>query len=336
MTRTTYTQEEVNLSFDKVSDVYLDYKEPMKSFCYIKNVKKPRYLESNQVTTMIILALHKAVRDLCEKSPSKEDHTLIFHDHYFRCHVMKTISGIIVACRHMPYNFMDLDDLGLSKAVINELMHERLNRGGLVFVCGAPGNGKTTTCAAVVKERLIKHSGLCIAIEDPPEIPLHGDHEDGKCIQIPVGEGEDFSDCVRGSMRAYPASQNSIMLLGEIRDADTAVNALKASIDGRLIITTLHSEDIISAFDRLSTLARDGLGGDEAYNLLAQAFRMGVHQKLENGKLKISFLVDTQGVYSMIRTKKIPHLNTELEYQESLHVNGKSIQYRNEPLKKTR
>lgn len=336
MSRTTYTQEEVNNAFNKVSDVYLDYKEPMKSFCYIKGLRKARYLENDRVTTMIILSLHKAVKDLCERTPSKEDHTIVFHEHYFRCHVMRSISGIIIACRHMPYEFMELKDLGLSKAVINELMHERLTRGGLVFVCGAPGNGKTTTCAAVVKERLEKHAGLCIAIEDPPEIPLHGDHGDGKCIQIPVGEKEDFSDCVRGSMRAYPASQNSIMLLGEIRDADTAVNALKASIDGRLIISTLHSEDMISAFDRLSTLARDGLGGDEAYNLLAQAFRFGLHQKLENGKLKVSFLVDTQGVYSMIRAKRIAHLSTELEQQESLHINGKSIQYRNQQVKNTR
>lgn len=324
----SYTQEDINNTLSRVSDIYLDYKEPTKSYMYIKGQRKVMYIKNDEEKMPIILDFFRNVKDLCEKSPTKQDHTVVFFGHYFRCHLMRSISGIIIACRHMPYDFMELKDLGIPKYIINELMHERLNKGGLIFLCGAPGNGKTTTCAAVVKERLNKFAGLCIAVEDPPEIPLHGDHGDGKCIQIPVGENETFSDSVRGSMRAYPASQNSIMLLGEIRDADTAVNALKASIDGRLIITTLHSEDIISAFERLSTLARDALGGDEAYQLLAQAFRMGLHQKLNNGKLELSYLMDTRAVYSMIRQKRTANLNTELEQQANLHKNNKPIQYK--------
>lgn len=329
----SYSQENINQEFRRITDIYIDYKELQKSYFYVKNSRRAIYITEegrNPTFVPIMYDFFTLVKDFCERSPSKQDHTVIFHDHYFRCHIMRSISGIIIACRHMPYDFMELKDLGIPKTLIHELMHDRLNKGGLIFICGAPGNGKTTTCAAVTKERLIAQAGLCIAIEDPPEIPLHGNHGDGKCIQIPVGENETFSDCVRGSMRSYPASQNSIMLLGEIRDADTAVNALKASIDGRLIITTLHSENIISAFERLATLARDGLGGDEAYNLLAQAFRLGIHQTLRDGQLELKFLIDTQAVFSNIRNKRIAFLNTEVEQQENLHKNKKPIQYRNQ------
>lgn len=68
----TYSQEDINTTFQKVSDVYLDYKEPLKSYMYIKGYRKVLYVRDERVHTQIILDFYRNVKDLCEKAPSKQ------------------------------------------------------------------------------------------------------------------------------------------------------------------------------------------------------------------------------------------------------------------------
>ena len=195
-------------------------------------------------------------------------------------------------------------------------MHEDLNKGGLILLCGSNGSGKSTTCAAVLKERLYKYGGYCITVEDPVEIPLEGQHGDGRCVQLEINPEEGFATKIREIMRAYPTGQNLMMLIGEIRDADTASQALRSAIDGRLVISTIHADNIKSAMKRLIVLASEKLTDEGAKDLLSNSFRIGIHQSLSTGDLKTEFLLGNKEIKNLTRRGDIDKINSEMERQK--------------------
>lgn len=308
------------ITADNLSESYLFYSNNIETVLIPKDVK--------QIFDLFI----KKVMDTCKKFLNRDDHLVVFKGRYFRCCVMKTIKGVVIAVRQMPKDSIDLYTLGLGKIVANELTHSRLNNGGLIIICGSPGNGKTTTSSATITKRLEKFGGMCITIEDPPEFPLDGKHGVGTCIQTQVKD-EGFASSIKMSMRSYPTGQNSIMFVGEVRDTQTALEVLKASIDGRLVITTLHSESVVSAIQRIASLASKELG-DQAFDMMATSFRIAIHQKLRrtalNLKMDVECLVDSTPCVNIIKNQKFTNLKNEVEKQERAWANSLRVNYHNQ------
>lgn len=127
---------------------------------------------------------------------------------------------------------------------------------GLCLVCGPTGSGKTTTLNASVKS-LDRFGSAVFTVEDPVEghIPLVGQ------VNVNPSLGLDFSRALKAFMRADP----DVIVLGEIRDADTARNALRAAETGHLVLATLHTESIMGAAQRLRDL---GVPPSELVHLL--------------------------------------------------------------------
>jgi len=327
----SFNQKDVDNLFTNITDIYADILNMDASYIYFSNkIETKDFIEFNSQERLMLDTLYKLILESYSAQPNKKDINIVFHNHYFRCNIIGSIGGKLINCRHMPYEFIDLRSLGLSDSILREMMHPRLNKGGLVFICGAPGNGKSTTTAALIKARLQQYAGVCITVEDPVEIPLQGKHGNGRCIQVPVETN--FNDAIRSSLRAYPTGQTNILFIGEVRDSETACNVIRAAIDGRLVITTFHTDDINNAFERLISLSIKELGEDEAYNLVAEIFRFGIHQRLVklNGKISIraNVLVDTQEVFSNIKSKRIAHIQNEKERQFTTIKAGNKIDYR--------
>jgi Tfp pilus assembly pilus retraction ATPase PilT len=241
----------------------------------------------------------------------------------YRAHKQESIDGDFLILRKMPTDMKDIKELGLPDAIKNLLLHEQLNGGGLVIICGEPGNGKSTTTAAVIRGRLSKYGGFCLTLENPVEMPLHGKHGDGYCIQTPVEEGG-FESALSSAMRCYPTAANSILFLGEVRSSETAAEALRIANNGHLVITTLHSSNVVSCLKRLLTLAKTkSMSDDEASALLAGSLKLVLHQKLvvvDGGdkKLAVSYLFSQDNkspTASRIRAGGIDNLVTEVEQQ---------------------
>lgn len=327
-----FTQEEINeaISF---TDMNILVKEISKSYVFFKNDNGFTYLTNSDVISKRHLEIIKKLMSaICERyklniSKGRRDFLVTYYGHYFRCFALESISGDIICCRHMPFNFMSLDDLNFPPSIKSQLTHERLNKGGLVFVCGQLGNGKTTTCSAIVKNRLESYGGVCITVEDPPEIPLHGMHGRGLCIQTEA-EKDRFADSVRSTLRGYPTHKNTMLFLGEIRDSDTAIQALKSSIDGRLVVASLHSDSVANGLARILTLAKDKTSESEAHYLLAESFRLGIHQQLMKSAPRVSILVDTISVFNNIKNKSLNSLVSEFEHQAQSIKNNTPIKYR--------
>ncbi len=227
----TYTKEDLVRALD-FTDIYLVRNKISESYMYCNDSQAAKKISKSNA--IVIKALFNVIVEEINRFPTRRDHLIIFENYYFRCYQINTINGPVIACRQMPHKYQSLKDCRIDDRIIRELLHPRLNKGGLVFICGSPGQGKTTTVSAFVRDRLKKHGGLCITIEDPPEMPLDGLHNIGRCIQTQVDSQHSFGEAVRASMRAYPTGQNTSMFIGEIRDKETASEALKAAIDGML------------------------------------------------------------------------------------------------------
>ncbi|WP_018460584.1 GspE/PulE family protein [Thermus oshimai] len=113
---------------------------------------------------------------------------------------------------------------------------------GILFVTGPTGSGKTTTLYAAL-EQLYTREKTFITIEDPVEFPLEG------VVQIPIQPkvGLTFAEALRSVLRLDP----DVILVGEVRDADTLDTALRAALTGHLVLATLHANDALAAVTRL-------------------------------------------------------------------------------------
>jgi type II secretory ATPase GspE/PulE/Tfp pilus assembly ATPase PilB-like protein len=135
---------------------------------------------------------------------------------------------------------------------------------GMVLVCGPTGSGKTTTLYALVRGSDVTHRNV-VTIEDPVEIQIEG------VTQVPVDESQDrtFSSLLRSMLRQDP----DVILIGEIRDAETARIAMQAAITGHLVFSTVHTQNTIGTIFRLLDL------GVEPY-LVSQALHLVLAQRL--------------------------------------------------------
>ncbi len=239
-------------------------------------------------------------------------------DGVFRCRLLKTVDGdIIVARRHnrLP---PDIYQLGMPFNVVRFLTAQELCTGGLIVIVGTPGSGKTTTCASMTISRLATHGGVCITIEDPPEYAIQGTYGQGVCWQIQDVNEDNYHLAMKGALRGYPSGVPSILMMGEVRDSAAAASILNASIDGRLVLMTMHAGDTRSALGRLRSMATEALGAGQADYLIAESLRGVIHQRLDKGKIDVDLLVATEQAKAIIRSGKYEHLGSEVERQRTL------------------
>jgi general secretion pathway protein E len=135
--------------------------------------------------------------------------------------------------------------LGLRKNDLARLLHSAQKKSGMILVCGPTGSGKTTTLYAVLNQFDPKIRNL-VTIEDPIEYPL----EFATQTEVNEKAGITFSNVLRAMLRQNP----DVILVGEVRDAETAELAIQASNTGHLVLTTVHGNDSSAALLRLRDL----------------------------------------------------------------------------------
>ena len=160
----------------------------------------------------------------------------------FRVNAFRQRGHISFAFRVIPKNVPNFEVLNLP-AGVRRLAEEHR---GLVLVTGATGSGKTTTLAAMIDHMNRTRQQHIVTIEDPIEI-LHSDHS---CIvnQREIGlDTTDFMQALRRALRQDP----DVILIGELRDAETAQTALQAAESGHLVLSTLHTVDAAETIGRM-------------------------------------------------------------------------------------
>jgi len=298
------------------TDWYLNIDNPEKSTCY------PGGDLVNEETLPWAEALLKA----CAKE-SGEDFGIEHEGIFYRGYRMFAREGEIIKLRIIPRESREIEEIGFVPNVMKHLRDGNIMKSGLFLVIGSAGNGKSTTCAAIIKDRLRQDGGVCIAVEDPPEFYLEGTWGEGHCYQVGVEEGG-FSAAVRGAMRAYPVGVRNVMLIGEIRDGNTASEALNAALSGCLVIASIHGSNVQDGLQRMESLAAGSMPVQEARLKLASAFKGCIYQKLQSGRMLTEMMLGTQQVYAMLSAGEIKMLGTERQSQTQILRNGGTIAVR--------
>lgn len=137
---------------------------------------------------------------------------------------------------------LDLNELGFDDEVLNSFKSILKKSHGLVLVCGPTGSGKTTTLYSALTMLNIPERNI-VTIEDPVEYQLNNINQN----QVNASIGLDFAKFLRHALRQDP----DIIMVGEIRDRETADIAVQASLTGHLVLSTLHTNDSPSSITRL-------------------------------------------------------------------------------------
>ena len=179
----------------------------------------------------------------------------------FRVSILPSVFGESVVIRILDreaittgVSALRLERLGFNVEDLKRFRRAITRPYGMVLVTGPTGSGKTTTLYAAITEMNIKEDKL-ITIEDPVEYQLSG------VVQIPVNEkkGLTFARGLRSILRHDPDK----IMVGEIRDAETAQIAIQSSLTGHLVLTTVHANNVFDVIGRFASM------GIDAYNFLA-------------------------------------------------------------------
>ncbi|MGS0741439.1 ATPase, T2SS/T4P/T4SS family [Glaciimonas sp. GG7] len=271
----------------------------------------------------------QALRTKCEvvtAATGREDFNVTHNGVIYRAAILLALNEIVYVLRRFPDATPPLESLGIHKSYVERLMSAKMT--GLVVISGSFNQGKTTTASATVKCRIARYGGVAVTVEDPPEMPLEGRHGEGVIYQTDVTQGG-FGQACRKAARWAP----SIIFLGEIRDAESAAEALRASINGCLVICTAHADNIATTIERLYALASAQAGNtDDVASLLANGITAVLHQKLEADgagikRPKVSFLWMPQGAESAaIRTTIRKRSFNQIENEVQLQLNQTLMQ----------
>ncbi len=141
---------------------------------------------------------------------------------------------------------LTIEELGFPPDIARQYMRLLDSPGGLILVVGPTGSGKSTTLYAGLQVLAHDASRKVITVEDPVEYSMHGIQQ----TQVKPEIGFAFAHAMRAFVREDP----DVILVGEIRDAETAMEAIRASQTGHLVLSTLHSNDAVDAVQRLFDL----------------------------------------------------------------------------------
>ncbi|MBI2867037.1 MAG: type II/IV secretion system protein [Chloroflexi bacterium] len=164
-----------------------------------------------------------------------------------RTAISNTVTGETAVLRLLDKKFTlrGLDQLGMGKALLEQ--HRKLLRFpyGMIVVCGPTGAGKSTTLYASILQTNRMEQNI-ISLEDPVEYHI----TDANQMQVHTEAGVTFASQLRSVLRLDP----DVILVGEIRDQETATIAIQAALTGHLVLTSLHANDTVSALLRLRDL----------------------------------------------------------------------------------
>ncbi len=188
------------------------------------------------------------------------------HTLNMRIETVPTVYGqdAVIRLFNFDQSMLQMDMLGLSDTERRELDEIISHPRGMLMVVGPTGSGKSTTLYSILNA-LNDTSRKIITLEDPVEYDING------VTQIPIdtGDGQSFGDSLRTVLRLDP----DVVMVGEIRDADTAKTAIQASITGHLVLSTFHAQDAAAAFARII----DMIGINPVF---ATAIRLVIGQRL--------------------------------------------------------
>jgi twitching motility protein PilT len=241
---------------------------------------------------------------------------------HFRINVFKENDGICAAIRALSVDIPTVERVGFP----NDIWKDIINRKhGLVLITGVTGSGKSTTIASLINRITEERAGRIITIEDPIEYiyeqkrSLVSQREIGKDVYS-------FIDGLRSMLREDP----DVIVVGEMRDAETIAMTLMAAETGHLVFSTLHTRDTAGTITRILDYFPPGRQ-NEVRNQLSLGLAYIVSQKLiprsdTKGRIAaMEILNNNYAIANLIRTGKIEQIYSQLQTKTQNRYDEKMV-----------
>ncbi len=232
----------------------------------------------------------------------------------FRVNVFRKETGVGATFRFIPGSVPTLESLDLPAVVRKLCDHHQ----GMILVTGSTGTGKSTTLAAMIDHLNSTQNANIISLEDPIEF-IHRSKQ-SQVIQRELGTHlPSFADGIRASLREDP----DVILVGELRDAETIQMAMTAAETGHLVLGTLHTTGAVKTIDRII----DALPGDmreQSKSFLAQSLNAVITQTLvktpdgRGRKAIVEVMVMTRAIAKLIMTDQTHQIPAQLQTGKDL------------------
>lgn len=307
----------VRAEANKYTDWHIDLKKSETSVLFRSQSEGEQGVKAESFPTKVPDILEALVRVITQKLTEHDENdgpralTVVIENMRFRG---ERIRPNRYALRHIKGGIKPLLDLKLGDAAVEMLLDPGCrNTGGLILISGEAGAGKTTTAAATVIARLQKFGGYCLSVESPIEYELKGFHNKGYIEQIDA-TNSGFKAEVASAMRKFPSEIRSMFYFGEVLEETAAAELTRLIVRGHLVITTIHSNNIIGAVEMLVALAERA---NETYarQLIGANLIALIHQKLVKGEPIVNCIKANEAVKNIIGNPNTPlsHLVTETE-----------------------
>jgi twitching motility protein PilT len=230
-------------------------------------------LSKGAVSEMImeLLMFNPELMKTMKRPMASVDFTVELFDKRFRVNVARTRGELFASLRPLPEIAPEPASIGLSPQLVKVVTKAS---SGLVLITGPTGSGKTTTIASLVDEINKSKPAKIITIEDP--IEFNFEPKKAEIIQREIGwDSRSYEQGLREALRQSP----DVIVIGEIRDAETSVVALQAAETGHLVIGSLHANSVVEAITRYLLLSPKERSSEMRY-VLAKTLRVVTNQRL--------------------------------------------------------
>lgn len=260
--------------------------------------------------------------------PGHHDSAVDLHGFRFRVNQMVTQGRLRWVMRLLPSTIPRPQDIKVPPPALKAFLEARY---GLFLVCGPTGSGKSTTIASMVMHRAMRRREHVISFEDPIEF-VYPDGLPSLISQREMGSDEmDFGKALRASLRQAP----DVIIIGEIRDGETAEIALQASETGHVVVASLHTSSVSQTVQRfLKLIPSDRM--ENAQETMADMLRLVLCQRLlldqkQSKRFPIhEVMLQYDGVINVIRRGDFKKLDQELEtgWKRGMFNFSKSVEIR--------
>jgi general secretion pathway protein E/type IV pilus assembly protein PilB len=234
------------------SDIHVEcYEERCRVRIRIDGLLVERYLiPRNEYPSLINRIKIKANLDIAEKRLPQDGRIFFKKDEMrfdIRVSVLPTLHGEKIVLRLLSNDAtnIDLNKLGFTEKQLGDYLEGIKRPHGILLISGPTGSGKTTTLYATLK-LINKETTNIVTIEDPIEYTLEGINQ----VHLKESIGLGFASALRTFLRQDP----DVIMLGEIRDAETAQMAIRAALTGHLVLSTIHTNSAWGTISRLSEM----------------------------------------------------------------------------------
>ncbi len=275
---------------------------------------KFRQLSDTELETYILEILTAKQKDRLAEGHDLDFSYVAEEGGRFRVNVFRKATGPGAVFRHIPGDVPTLDQLNVP-AVLKKFCDYHQ---GMVLVTGSTGTGKSTTLAAMIDHLNESRKLNIISLEDPIEF-VHPSKQ-SQIIQREVGTHvTSFADGVRSAMREDP----DVILVGELRDAETISMAMTAAETGHLVLGTLHTTGAVKTIDRII----DALPGElreQTKSFLAMSLKAVVTQvlvKTPDGRGRraiLEILVNNRAIAKQITTDQTHQISSQMQMGKDL------------------